>query len=431
MSTSRKDKFIFEAFEEDNNSSVSEKEELNTSENLVEDIIESKDNSVEVISHEGEDKAVNNTDNIEVLDFVLDEDSKIEESIEEIVDEPKEKFSLKKMYFSFETRIIMMVCAILLLFLGAFILFLNATNYYKTEKVSYDEYSNVHYQVCLNQNDYYRQSCLDEGMEYVADLTDFVNANFEYNVDFSTDIDYHLAYHVVAVTKIFDTNNTDKVLYKNEEVLLEKTDISNNNQNVFLNTVVKIDYDKYNTNVLNYKNRYSLNSSANVEIMLYLDEDSETRKVASLVLPLGDTTFAIKRNVITNLNRIVEVKEDTWNDFNTICAVIASIFVLISIGLIIQLTRLVFKVVNSKSKYEKRLNEILSEYDRLIVIARDGYSSLEEKQVVKVDSIEELLDARETLQKPIIYSRINDVKSEFLVEDEDKLFKYVLKESDL
>ncbi len=81
MSTSRKDKFIFEAFEEDNNSSVSEKEELNTSENLVEDIIESKDNSVEVISHEGEDKAVNNTDNIEVLDFVLDEDSKIEESI--------------------------------------------------------------------------------------------------------------------------------------------------------------------------------------------------------------------------------------------------------------------------------------------------------------------------------------------------------------
>ena len=342
-----------------------------------------------------------------------------------------EKNFKTKVHFSFEARIIVMVGMILILFLAACYLILNALNYYKTIKVNYDEYSNVHYQVCLNQNDYYGADCLDEDMEYVSDITDFINTNFTYNVDFSRDINYKLGYHVVAITKIFDKDNTDKVLYKNEEVLVEKTDISKNDNNVFLNTVVKIDFDRYNATVLDYQSRYSLNSSASVEVILYLDEESETRKVASMVVPLGEKTYSIKRDVITNLNRVVVIKEDTWNDSNTICAVIASLLILICIWLIIRVTRLVLLVVNSKSKYEQRLNQILREYDRLIVIARNGYESTEEKKVIKVDSFEELLDAREALQKPIIYSKINDVKSEFIVEDDDKLFIYILKEADL
>ena len=88
-------------------------------------------------------------------------------------------------------------------------------------------------------------------------------------------------------------------------------------------------------------------------------------------------------------------------------------------------------VTNSKSSYEQKLSQILRDYDRLIVIARNGYVSADEKQIVKVESFEELLDARETLQKPIIYYKVNDVKSEFMVEDDDKLYKFVLKEADL
>jgi hypothetical protein len=74
---------------------------------------------------------------------------------------------------------------------------------------------------------------------------------------------------------------------------------------------------------------------------------------------------------------------------------------------------------------------ILNEYDRLIVIARDGYESNIEKKVVKLQSFNELLDARGVLNKPIIYSRINNVKSEFIVEDEAVIYKFVLKEADL
>ena len=89
------------------------------------------------------------------------------------------------------------------------------------------------------------------------------------------------------------------------------------------------------------------------------------------------------------------------------------------------------KVTTSRNKYQTLLTQILREYDRIIVIARDGYESNVKKKVIKVANFDELLDARDTLEKPIIYSRVNDVKSEFIVEDDEKLFKFILKESDL
>ena len=54
----------------------------------------------------------------------------------------------------------------------------------------------------------------------------------------------------------------------------------------------------------------------------------------------------------------------------------------------------------------------------------------ENKTILKVSSFKELLDARNTLNKPIIYNKINNIKSEFIVEDESVIYKYVMKEAD-
>ena len=50
--------------------------------------------------------------------------------------------------------------------------------------------------------------------------------------------------------------------------------------------------------------------------------------------------------------------------------------------------------------------------------------------ITKVENFDELMDARNTLNKPIIYCKINDIKSEFIVEDDERIYKYVMKESD-
>ena len=82
------------------------------------------------------------------------------------------------------------------------------------------------------------------------------------------------------------------------------------------------------------------------------------------------------------------------------------------------------------SKYYKELNSLMKEYDKYIVMARDGFIPDGNKKTVKVDSFKELMDAREALNKPIIYSKVNDIKCEFIIEDIEIVYKYTMKESD-
>lgn len=345
------------------------------------------------------------------------------------VEEKPHKLS-RKLYFSFEARVAAMIILILAFFGGACFLILEALNFGNKETVSYNEVGSASYQVCLTDSEYYGTGCLQEGMEYLSSLVDTIRADLEYKVDFSTDIEYDLAYHVLAITKIADKTDSTKVLYRNEEELVGRTDISNTSNVIQIKENVAVEFARYNKTVLDYKERYAVDSASTLEVILYLDEPTETRAVASLIVPLGDSTFGITKDVTENLNRSVSIESDTWNSYNTWCAIIATCFIIISLILLFKTTRLVLKVTTNRNKYQTALTNILREYDRLIVIARDGYESNVEKKIIKVESFNDILDARDTLEKPIIYSRINDVKSEFIVEDDEKLYKFVLKESD-
>lgn len=336
-----------------------------------------------------------------------------------------------KMYFSFEARVITMIILILVMFGGACYLVLDAINHSSKKTVTYDEVADVNYQVCYGENEYYGSTCLDEGMEYVTSLIDKLKVNFKYNVKVSEEINYDLSYHVVAIAKIYDSNNPDKILYDNENVIVEKTRISNTSDTIDINAEAGISYNAVNNFIVDYNKKNSLDSSSSVKVVLYIDDPVESREVASIDVPLATTKFEITKNAIKNENKEVKISNNTWDDYNTVCAIVASLLIISSLILLYKTTRLVLKVTTNRNKYQTKLTQILREYDRIIVIARDGYESNVKKTVIKVEKFEELLAARDTLEKPIIFSKVNDVKSEFIVEDDEKLFKFVLKESDL
>ena len=364
----------------------------------------------------------------EELDIEMDEADNNTGSVVDQSNNPK----FKRHYFNFETRVAIMMVLVLLLFGSACFFSLEAINFGKNEIVSYDEVSKVDYKVCLKPNEFYNEQCIDEGLEYVSSMVDSITANFYYDVDFSTNIDYNLYYHVAAVTKIYDINDPNKILYQNNETIIDKTSIKNNQREIKFNDTVAINYDKYNTFVNNYLAQYGLSSSAaDVSLVLYLDEPTESRQIASIAIPLGKQTFGITKSATSNTNKTVEIVNDVWNEYNSICAFLATILVIISLVILFKTTRLVLKVTNNKNKYQARLHEILRVYDRIIVIARDGYESNKKREIIKVASFEELLAAHETLNKPIIFSKVNDIKCEFIVEDNKTLYKYVLKEADL
>lgn len=390
-----------------------------------------KNNIEKPIEKKVVEKTVENKAIVEEKKEVKKIDVPVKEEKSAVVDQSNNpKFTRR--YFSFEARVAIMMIIVLVLFGCACFFSLEAINFGKNEIVSYDEVGRVNYDVCLKPNEFYKEQCLDEGMEYVSDMVNNVSADFYYNVDFSTDIDYELYYHIAAVTKIYDVNDAKKILYQNNDILIDKTSIRKNSRFIKFNDTVTIDYSKYNEFVNSYLTQYSLqSSSAVVDLILYLDEPTESRAVATLSIPLGKQTFNITKSSTTNANKTVEIVNDTWNEYNTVCAFLATVLIVVSLTILFKTTRLVLKVTGNKNKYQAKIQDILREYDRIIVIARDGYETNVERKVIKVASFEELLDAHETLKKPIIFSKVNDVKCEFIVEDTKTLYKYVLKEADL
>ncbi len=347
-----------------------------------------------------------------------------------------EEFKNRKKYISFETRIAVRIVIILALFSTACYFIYLALGSNKKDIVTYNEITEANYSVCETNNPstFYDSKCLDEGLNYDKSTANFINILFKYNMDYSKSIPYDIAYHIVAITKIFDKDNNTKVLYKNEDVLVERTSISDISDRIFFDNNINIDYDHYNDLVTQNADKYGANAEnaeADVEVALYLDTDEETTNVASVTIPLNENSFQIRKSALSNLNKSIELDNKGWNDYNSLCAVIATILIVTSLIILYRTTRLVLKVVNNRSEYDKLLDKILKEHDDDIVNAKDGYVVEATKKIIKVANFNELLDARHLLNQPIIYSKINPVKSEFVVEDESKAFKYVLKDSDL
>ena len=336
----------------------------------------------------------------------------------------------KGVYFGFKQRVLIIILLIVILFgLGSFLI-VNSYRLKQGDSVKYNEVSDSKYEVCLLPNDVYADSCLREGMVYNSSIVKNIPISYTYNVDFSEDIDYQLYYHVILYIKIFDKDNKDKILYENKEILVEKTFINKLNKKISIDTDAVINYKKYYDFINEYKSKYSSDVTAELDAKFYLDEYDEEREIGSVKMPLGADTFEIKQNKLSNLNQSVEIANEKMNREGDINLFFGSFLIVISLILDISLARLVKATFRRRNNYELSLKKILSEYDNYIVNTTSSYEYDSEKNIIKVESIKELVDAANVLSKPIIYNKINNVKSEFIVEEDDKIYRFVLKDMD-
>lgn len=394
-------------------------------------VLEEKDNSrekLEEVSTPTEDsKSVLHDDKSSYEDVDISE----QENKATFSDSNSHNYSIKRPYFGFETRVILLLLGVLVLIAFSCYFFYKAVTNYTVKSIPYDESSTTHYKVCLNGNAPIQPSCLGEDMEYNKDLVKNIVASFEYDLKLSSVIDYDLAYQVIGLTRIYDPNDSSKDLYKTEDILVNKRVLKDSDDAAHVNVDAEIDFSKFNSIVQDYKKHYSDNVKAVVDVILYLEKDKKRRSVASITIPLDEASFSIGKTKISNVNQAIEIKSHVWNKNTLFYTMVATILLILSMVVLYKMARLVWKVTNNRNIFQTRLSQILRDYDRIIVIARDGYASNIPKRIIKVETFEELLSAREALEKPIIYSKVNSIKSEFIVEDDEKLYKYVLKESDL
>ena len=401
-------------------------DEIDNDDNLKDSVIDENKKSNVIL----EDKAneIKYNDKAEAIVKEKEEEKKYFTQEFEKITNPNEildnNTNSKNIYVSFEARLIILIVMILLFLSTACFFMIKCVSNQKDTSIDAVEESKSSYQVCkFNDN-----NCLNEDMEYQSNSIDNIKIQFQYLMDYDKNYNYDLSYHVSATTKIYDPIDGTNIYYSSEDVLTEMTNASSSDGNVNITCKNNLSYNKYLSMVT--KNSNFVGNKAEVEVSFYITSENESRRVSSITIPLTLNSFKIKKNDLGLQNKKIIVGE-SWSSENTTYAVVSTIFIILSLIVLFITTNFVMKVTKRKNKYQDRLNDIFREYDRLIVIARDGYVSNIKKKVIKVNTFEELLDARDILEKPIIFSKINDIKSEFIVEDDDKLYKYVLKEVDL
>ena len=97
----------------------------------------------------------------------------------------------------------------------------------------------------------------------------------------------------------------------------------------------------------------------------------------------------------------------------------------------IHLINLLLLTKNKKTNYDKYINKILNEYDRLIVETTTA-PNIQDKNIIKINKFEELLDVRDNLKLPIKYFVISKhQKCQFYIDHEEEIYILTIKEVDI
>lgn len=345
---------------------------------------------------------------------------------------PEEETVSKKSYFSYETRVRLAIFSILVLFAAATVLSIKIYRDKKGTKITYNESGSIVYSVCTKENVSFGSKCMDAGDIYKTVNVKEVQSFFKYQATFSDKVQYKMNYYVKASLKIFDTDNREEIVYKTEDILYNSSDEEAIDNNISVDAFVKINFENYYNVVEDYKKNHSSDSvDGELEVFFYIDDKDGARKISSLTIPLSLDSFRITSSELPNTEGTRNDAGEFWTTKTTIELSIAVLLLIVCIILTCELINFIKRATSKKNYYNEKLLKILREYDRIIVIARGGYESNYVREVVKVDSFDDLLKYKQELQKPIIYSRVNDVKSEFIVEGEKSIYKYVMKEADM
>lgn len=357
-------------------------------------------------------------------------DSQIKDSIKEV-----KPFTMRKWF------IYMMIPTLVMLVLTLFVL--KGSMYSDKESVvNYNETGDIDYKVYLKDNSFYSDKYLGKDMQYVASLIDRININYKFDMKTDNNLNFNYKYNIKADLLITDPNDNNKILYKKSNVLVSDKKNKGTLSNFMINDSVNIKYDEYNSYVNAFKKTYALSVKSKLIVTMevtteakskILKEDFNKVNKLSLAIPLSEQTvdIGIDTSSINNAgtldkNYISQIKKPVVLVLGLIVGILSLALLYISL----------YTLFSGRSKidvYKTTISRILKEYDRAIVTSKSIDSIIEEEHnVIKVESIDELLDAHDTTGQPILYSELvpNDVSC-FMILDDKLLYKLIIRRKQL
>ena len=352
----------------------------------------------------------------------------------------KENKKLKhKLYVGYESKIAMtIVLTFLLLLIGSYYL-IKSINVLSVLNVNYREKSNLDYKVYLKNNEFYDSEYLGKGMTYVASLIDKISADFNYTFDIDKESDIDFDYDITAQLVISDTNKNNIFLKKEYKLLQNTKEKMISSKEHTINKTIDIDYNYYNTIANKFRIRYGVDTRSDLNIYLNIHEKNgennsfkiDNKSVMSLTIPLSQKSIniALDYKDINKTSQVIKKSEIIINNYIFLALGIS--LLLIGILEFIHLIHLILFTKTKKTNYDKYITKILNEYDRLIVETTTG-PNIQNKNIVKINRFNELLDVRDNLKLPIKYYVISEhQKCQFYIDHEEELYILTIKEVDI
>lgn len=349
-------------------------------------------------------------------------------------EDDNKKYLIKDIANKKKVKNTLVLIFIIMFILGIALIFSSIS---KVSTIANRETGNVDYKVYLKDNEFYQDKYLDKGMQYIASLIDSVSINFDYTNNYSSVVNYEYDYYVTAKILVTDKYDNSKVLYEKEEILVDNKHGKGEDDGFALIEDIDIDYDTYNSYVTSFKETYALDVDSNLIVTMSINnrgiyngkDIANKASELTISIPLTKNTIDISMNtnkVDSNVDIAIQEKAVS-NKAVFALGIILSGFSLLAIGV------LLFSKNGKNDIYRKEINKILKNYDRLIVTS--SQPSIDEsnyKNVIRVMTIEELIDVNEISNEPIIYYEvIPNEKSYFIVLKQDTLYKLTISRASL
>lgn len=311
----------------------------------------------------------------------------------------------------------------------------------KTIILKYKESSDINYLVYLKPNDFYADTYLPKGMQYIASSIDYIDATFNYNFEMNDELEYNYYYYVEADVKVFEANNQSNVIFEKKEKLINnKTFTDQEGLSLSVGEDLKINYGEYNDLIRNFKSSYNIYADSTLTLTMYvyivgkhesLAEPIRIHNAMNLVIPLTEQTLDIELDYKDINNSDIITETSTKGTPSGLFLEASAVLMALSLISLVDIIRYAFKVIKRKTPYQKKINSILREYDRVIVEITNSNALSSDTNFLEAKSFEELLDVSDRLEQPILFYEIQKGKrSEFIVRKDNDTYFYVIDSED-
>ena len=342
------------------------------------------------------------------------------------------------LYFSLETRLVIRLFLFVLLVICSYWFVRESYSVEGSAELPYTEYGNVNYRVLVNSDEYYGDNYLESGKQYLSDVINTIETNFDYNLNLTRGMNYKYSYSIDG-TLYIDSEDSGKNLITNN-YNFAKQDVTSgvDGTQISVQEPINLNFKEYNDFVKNYKRKYGIDVTSKLVVKMSVDYEGiadifkvkkNKKSVVEMTIPLGEKETSVAVKKIDSSDKFIEKNGNKLDNDVLLCAGI--VLFVIAVLILFNSISFLIKLVPKKSKYDKKKEEILKNYDRVIVVSKkepDIYGL----KVIECNSFNELFDAQQALEKPIVYYEIvKGQKALFIINNGTEVYRYVLKDCDL